>query len=176
LCLSTYFCSRTTSPRWWQTAQILLAHFCDASSHGADGDSDLTGGANDSTSHSTSKAHDAEHVLHIISLVILLLFLLQQVLLMVALGLEYVKHVLYVFDLAVIVTALFLETAAAGIVIAVMSWRAVRIVHGCVGTVFDCCSVFVCLIVIAPARLCGVPYVEAHPAGAQVCHRGARIS
>lgn len=98
-------------------AQILLSKVCDAHNH---------------------TVHDAEQVLHIVSLTILIIFLVQQCLLMFGLGVcVYLRHLWYVLDLIVIVAALFLENFAqnvagdaASMVIIVMAWRAVRIVHG----------------------------------------------
>lgn len=83
---------------------------------------------------SSTETEHATHILHIISLSILYVFLIQQIGLLIAFDVHFFTHPLYILDLVVVVVAICLEHAvhsdAAGLIIVVAIWRIIRVFHG----------------------------------------------
>eukprot|EP00941_MAST-03F_sp_MAST-3F-sp1_P000415 g415.t1 len=97
--------------------------------------------------HKRSGIHVLHTVLASISIGILMTFLIELLLLLVALGVErFVEHILYVVDLVIVAVSLAIEiciisgtiqTSVAELIILVRLWRLVRIGHGLVTTGTD---------------------------------------
>ena len=98
--------------------EIMLANVCEIGAH-AEGGSHrrvLSGGNDtlgDEIDEQNELVHHIEAALHWTSVTILCIFLLQQILLMYALGRGYCRKYAYMVDVVVIVVALILETAIA---------------------------------------------------------------
>eukprot|EP00802_Teleaulax_amphioxeia_P014807 Tamp_14885.p1 GENE.Tamp_14885~~Tamp_14885.p1 ORF type:complete len:326 (-),score=56.04 Tamp_14885:594-1571(-) len=78
---------------------------------------------------------EAEHVIHLISIVILCAFSVELCLLAIALGRRFFSSIFYVFDAIVIGSALYLDVTVqadegGGLLLLLRLWRLVRIIHG----------------------------------------------
>ncbi|CAE7830893.1 HVCN1 [Symbiodinium sp. KB8] len=117
--------------------ELMLANVCEVSTHGSGGHRRMSGTGDSvegEVEHQNEVVHHIEAALHWTSVSILGVFLVQQFLLMYALGRGYCRKYALMVDFVVIVVALVLETAisstAAGFLVAVLSWRAIRLLHG----------------------------------------------
>lgn len=83
-----------------------------------------------------SDEHLAEEILRWISIAILLVFLVEQFLLMFSFGRSYFKHPMYVLDFVVVAASLIIEIVLKDILgsflVLFRLWRVVRITHGIV--------------------------------------------
>eukprot|EP00121_Abeoforma_whisleri_P007042 Awhi_evm1s6417 len=82
-----------------------------------------------------STFHDVEIILGYISIGILFIFLIENVLLMIALGHRYFMSVFYVLDITVVVASIVLEflfqnNLEGGLLVFARTWRFARIAHG----------------------------------------------
>lgn len=120
--------------------ELMLANVCEVGGHSSGGESHsraLSGGEealDEEVSEQNELVHHIEAALHWTSVSILIVFLIQQLLLMYALGRGYCRKYAYMVDFVVVVVALVLETAisstAAGFIVLLLAWRAVRLLHG----------------------------------------------
>ncbi|KAL6076891.1 hypothetical protein QOT17_002586 [Balamuthia mandrillaris] len=80
--------------------------------------------------------HIIEQVLRYVTLSILSIFAFELLLLLLALGLDFLKHPLYIVEVAIIATAFVLEIglrhlqAISGLLVIFRLWRLLRLVHG----------------------------------------------
>lgn len=89
-------------------------------------------GAHGTTAH--SYAHEVENVLHVLSLVILSIFMVHLVALFVAFGpWSFFRHIVYPIDTVIVVTAITLESLhepTGELVVLLLFWRVLRVLHG----------------------------------------------
>lgn len=84
-------------------------------------------------------AESVEAALHITSLTILAIFMAQLVCLLIAFGVHrFFRHGFYVVDSVVVIVAIVLETSlhepASELVVLLISWRALRVLHGLIAS------------------------------------------